>query len=104
MAKTSQQSPPRTRRVAELTVAAITPQPPEAPDHEFTDVVQLNAPAEDVHVLLGAFVLGALTCKDRGAFEAHLPWCAPCRSELADLAGVIALSDLLDPAVAKKAG
>ena len=104
MAQTSQQSASRTGHVAKLTVARLFTELPHPADHQFTDEAQLNASAGDVHIMLGAFVLGALTSKDRRAFEAHLPWCARCRAELADLAGVIALLDLLDPAVATRAG
>lgn len=43
---------------------------------------------DEVHLLLGAYVLGGLSSNDRRAFEEHLPTCARCRGELAEVAGV----------------
>lgn len=41
---------------------------------------------EDVRLLLGAYVLGGLDDTDRALVQSHLPTCAVCRDELADLA------------------
>ena len=41
---------------------------------------------EDVRLLLGAYVLGGLDDTDGAAVQSHLPTCAVCRDELADLA------------------
>lgn len=41
---------------------------------------------DDIRLLLGAYVLGGLDDQDRGAVQSHLPTCAVCRDELADLA------------------
>jgi hypothetical protein len=46
---------------------------------------------EDVHIPLGAYVLGGLTEADRRAFENHLSGCPKCRAELAELMPVAAL-------------
>jgi anti-sigma factor RsiW len=56
-----------------------------------------RVPAE-VHILLGAYVLGSLSAQDRRVFSTHLQSCSPCRAELAKLAGLPRLLDLLDPA------
>ncbi|MFI7698838.1 anti-sigma factor family protein [Nonomuraea sp. NPDC049480] len=40
------------------------------------------------HTDVGAYALGLLDDEDKEAFEAHLLFCAPCRSELTELAGV----------------
>ncbi len=47
--------------------------------------------SEDVHELLGAYVLGGLTADERHAFDSHLPGCGRCRSELAAAAPIPAL-------------
>jgi anti-sigma factor RsiW len=62
----------------------------------------MNSNAEDPHILLAAYVLGALCDRDKRAFKAHLPACAQCRAELDELAGLTRLLDLLDPAVVEK--
>ncbi|MHB8186041.1 MAG: zf-HC2 domain-containing protein [Dermatophilaceae bacterium] len=43
---------------------------------------------EQVHLLLGAYLLGGLGDTDRQAFEEHLPTCAMCRDELRRIAPV----------------
>jgi hypothetical protein len=40
---------------------------------------------------VGAYALGLLDEEDKEAFEAHLLFCAPCRSELSELAGVASM-------------
>lgn len=47
--------------------------------------------SEDVHELLGAYVLGGLTADERHSFDSHLPGCGRCRSELAAAAPIPAL-------------
>lgn len=46
---------------------------------------------EDVHLPLGAYVLGGLNPAERRAFEDHLDGCSQCRTELAELVPVAAL-------------
>ena len=50
------------------------------------------------HVLLGAYVLGALSDEDQATFGSHLQSCRQCRAELAEFAGLPRLLDLVDPA------
>jgi anti-sigma factor RsiW len=59
----------------------------------------MNTTAEELHSLLGAYALGALSEKDHHAFTDHLRSCAQCRTELDELARLPRLLDLLDPAV-----
>ncbi|TMR91615.1 anti-sigma factor family protein [Nonomuraea basaltis] len=49
------------------------------------------------HTDVGAYALGLLDEDDKEAFEAHLLFCAACRSELTDLAGVASVLDGLGP-------
>jgi hypothetical protein len=51
--------------------------------------------ASELHQLLGAYVLGGLDPADSQRFEAHLPDCADCRTELAELESLPALLDAL---------
>jgi anti-sigma-K factor RskA len=56
--------------------------------------------AETVHELSAAYVLDALEPEEREAFEEHLPSCASCQEEVADLS--LAASELVwaaEPAV-----
>ena len=43
----------------------------------------------DMHELVGAYALDALSDEEREAFEAHLATCEPCQAELASLADVL---------------
>ena len=52
---------------------------------------------EELHLLLGAFVLGGLDPEEHQAFTRHLRHCPACQQEGAQLSGVPALLDLVDP-------
>ncbi|MEO7233968.1 MAG: zf-HC2 domain-containing protein [Lapillicoccus sp.] len=52
---------------------------------------------EQVHLLLGAFVLGGLDAEDHQAFTRHLRHCATCQRESAQLSGLPALLDVVEP-------
>ncbi len=92
----------RTGRAAQLAAAEVVLQVPATAERQATEVAQINSTAEDLHILLGAYVLGALSDKDNRAFRAHLRSCAPCQAELDELVGITRLLDLLDPAVVEK--
>ncbi len=49
--------------------------------------------ADELHQLLGAYVLGGLDPADSRRFEAHLQDCAGCRADLAELDSLPALLD-----------
>jgi anti-sigma-K factor RskA len=52
---------------------------------------------EDVRELLGAYALEAVAPEERATLDAHLPTCAACRAELAELRlAVVALPLLVD--------
>ncbi|WP_320536767.1 zf-HC2 domain-containing protein [Pseudarthrobacter sp. IC2-21] len=51
--------------------------------------------AEELHHLLGAYVLGGLDFADTQRFEAHLRGCAQCSADLAELESLPALLDAL---------
>jgi anti-sigma-K factor RskA len=40
---------------------------------------------DDVHTMVGAYALDALTAEEQARFEDHLHTCAPCREELVEL-------------------
>jgi anti-sigma factor RsiW len=48
----------------------------------------------EIRLELGVYVLGAIEAADRSAVDAHVAWCADCRGELADLAGLPRLLSL----------
>lgn len=52
---------------------------------------------EETRQALGVYVLGAIDPADRGAVDRHLAECAPCRDELASLAGLPALLGRVTP-------
>jgi hypothetical protein len=48
----------------------------------------------EIRLELGVYVLGAIGAADRSAVDAHVLWCADCRGELAELAGLPRLLSL----------
>ncbi|HET9944066.1 MAG TPA: zf-HC2 domain-containing protein [Actinomycetes bacterium] len=52
---------------------------------------------EELQLLLGAFVLGGLDPAEHQAFSRHLRTCAVCQREAAQLSGLPALLDLVEP-------
>ena len=52
---------------------------------------------EELRLLLGAFVLGGLDPAEHHAFSRHLRTCAVCQREAAQLSGLPALLDLVEP-------
>ncbi len=56
--------------------------------------------SDNVHALLGAYVVDAVTPAERAAFEAHLPGCEDCSVELASLletTGILAEAEAVTP-------
>jgi hypothetical protein len=51
----------------------------------------------DVHVLLGAYVLGGLSDDDHRTFTEHLRTCRECQAELGQVSGLPRLLDLAGP-------
>ena len=54
--------------------------------------------SDELHVLLGAYVLGGLSDDDHRAFTEHLRTCADCQAELGQVSGLPRLLDLAGPA------
>jgi hypothetical protein len=52
---------------------------------------------DDVHVLLGAYVLGGLSDDDHRAFTEHVRTCRQCQAELGQVSGLPRLLDLAGP-------
>jgi anti-sigma-K factor RskA len=52
---------------------------------------------DDLHVLLGAYVLGGLSDEDHRAFSEHLRTCSQCQAELGQVSGLPRLLDLAGP-------
>lgn len=52
---------------------------------------------EELQVLLGAFVLGGLDAQDHRSFSRHLRSCPACQRQAAQLSGIPALLDLVEP-------
>jgi hypothetical protein len=63
----------------------VTARPGTEPEHE------------ELHLLLGAFVLGGLDPAEHQAFSRHLRTCRVCQREAAQLSGLPALLDLVEP-------
>jgi Putative zinc-finger len=63
----------------------VTAGPPPEPEHE------------ELQLLLGAFVLGGLDTVEHQAFTRHLRTCQVCQREAAQLSGLPALLDLVEP-------
>ncbi len=57
----------------------------------------MNPGPDDVHVLLGAYVLGGLADDDHRAFTEHLRTCRDCQVELGQVSGLPRLLDLAGP-------
>ena len=53
--------------------------------------------SDDLHVLLGAYVLGGLSDEDHRAFSEHLRSCRQCQTELGQVSGLPRLLDLAGP-------
>lgn len=53
--------------------------------------------SDDLHVLLGAYVLGGLSDDDHRAFSEHLRTCTQCQAELGQVSGLPRLLDLAGP-------
>lgn len=83
------------------TAAAVVLQMPATADHNLPSPPR-DTTSGDLHIMLAAYVLGALSDRDSRAFKGHLPSCAQCRTELDELAGITRLLDLLDPAILSK--
>jgi hypothetical protein len=56
-----------------------------------------EAEHEELQLLLGAFVLGGLDTAEHQAFSRHLRTCQVCQREAAQLSGLPALLDLVEP-------
>lgn len=52
---------------------------------------------DDLHVLLGAYVLGGLSDEDHRAYSEHLRTCSQCQAELGQVSGMPRLLDLAGP-------
>ncbi len=57
----------------------------------------MTSGSDELHVLLGAYLLGGLSDADHRAFTEHLRTCADCQSELGQLSGLPRLLDLAGP-------
>ena len=57
----------------------------------------MNPGPDDVHVLLGAYVLGGLSDEDHRTYSEHLRTCGPCQAELGQVSGLPRLLDLAGP-------
>jgi hypothetical protein len=58
----------------------------------------MTSGSDDLHVLLGAYLLGGLSDADHGAFTEHLRSCSTCQAELGQVSGLPRLLDLAGPA------
>ncbi len=57
----------------------------------------MNPGSDDLHVLLGAYVLGGLSDEDHRAYSEHLRTCVACQTELGQVSGLPRLLDLAGP-------
>ena len=57
----------------------------------------MTSGSDELHVLLGAYLLGGLSDADHRAFTEHLRTCADCQSELGQLSGLPRLLELARP-------
>lgn len=57
----------------------------------------MNPASDDLHVLLGAYVLGGLSDEDHRAYSEHLRTCVACQTELGQVSGLSRLLDLAGP-------
>ena len=53
--------------------------------------------SDDLHVLLGAYVLGGLSDDDHRAYSEHLRTCTQCQAEIGQISGLPRLLDLAGP-------
>lgn len=58
----------------------------------------MTSGSDDLHVLLGAYLLGGLSDADHRAFTEHLRTCSECQAELGQVSGLPHLLDLAGPA------
>jgi hypothetical protein len=58
----------------------------------------MTSGSDDLHVLLGAYLLGGLSDADHRAFTEHLRSCSACQIELGQVSGLPRLLDLAGPA------
>lgn len=56
----------------------------------------MTSAPDDLHMLLGAYVLGGLSDEDHRAFTEHLRTCTGCQQELGQLSGLPRLLSLVD--------
>jgi anti-sigma-K factor RskA len=57
----------------------------------------MTTASDDLHVLLGAYVLGGLSDEDHRAFSEHLRSCRQCQAEIGQVSGLPRLLDLAGP-------
>ncbi len=56
----------------------------------------MSAGHDEVHILVGAFILGGLSDQEHRVFAAHLRECRACQREVGELGGIPRLLDLAD--------
>lgn len=57
----------------------------------------MTSERDELHLLLGGYVLGGLSDEDHRAFTEHLRTCAACQAELGQVSGLPRLLSLVDP-------
>src|SRR3954468_2278533 len=70
-------------------------QPARDPRRDGSD--EMTTRSDDLHVLLGAYVLGGLSDDEHRSFSEHLRTCAMCQTELGQVSGLPRLLDLAGP-------